>query len=360
LKKKNWILWVVVLAVLVAVVLVVRSRIHFRWDVFWHQLKQADWTRIGVGIGLIWLAYVLRAVRWSIFLRPTKQVSPFKLIGSMVIGFTGVALFGRLADLVRPYLVSRRTQIPLSAQIAVYTVERMFDMGAIALIFSTVLLFSPDRHVLPRPDLINKAALGGLLVAAFLALFTVFVRVSGKVVARVLGRVFGALSPRLGEQIEEKILGFRDGLNAIGSMGDLLLVVVISLVHWSMIAFAYLETARAFVAEPILADLHLSQCMLLMAASMGSSIITLPVLGWFTQIGLTTAAMQAFFKVPWEPALGCGAVLLLVTFLSVIPLGLVWARFEHVSLKKVTEESEHAGEEIAAQHEHPQVSESAG
>jgi uncharacterized protein (TIRG00374 family) len=359
-KKKNWILWVVVLAALVAVVLFARNRIHFRWDVFAQQLKLADWSRIAVGIGLIWLAYVLRAVRWSIFLRPTKRVSPFKLIGSMVIGFTGVALFGRLADLVRPYLVSRRTQIPLSAQIAVYTVERMFDMGAMALIFSTVLLFSPDRHSLPRPDLINKAALGGLLVAVFLALFTVFVRVSGKVVAKILGRAFGALSARLGEQVEDKILGFRDGLNAIGSMGDLLLVVVISLVHWSMIAFAYLEAARAFVAEPILANLHLSQCMLLMAASMGSSVITLPVVGWFTQIGFTTAAMQGFFHVPWEPALGCGAVLLLVTFLSVIPLGLIWARFEHVSLKKVTEESEHAGEEIAVQHEHQQVSESAG
>ena len=73
--------------------------------------------------------------------------------------------------------------------------------------------------------------------------------------------------------------------------------------------------------------------------------LQLPVLGWFTQIGLTTAAMEAFFHVHPEPALGCGAVLLLVTFMSVIPLGLIWARFEHVSLKKVAEESEHAGEE---------------
>lgn len=359
MKKKNWILWAVVLVALVALMLWARQRIDFRWDIFLKQLKLADWTRIGVGIGLIWLAYVLRAVRWSIFLRPTKRVSPFKLIGSMVIGFTGVALFGRLADLVRPYLVSRRTQIPLSAQIAVYAVERMFDMGAMALIFSTVLLFAPDRHSLPRPDLMNKAALGGLAVAVFLALFTVFVRISGKAVARVVGHVFGALSEKLGEQIEDKILGFRDGLNAIGSMGDLSLVVLISLVHWGMIACAYLETTRAFEADPVLANMHLSQCMLLMAASMGSSIITLPILGWFTQIGLTTAAMQALLKVAWEPALGCGAVLLLVTFLSVIPLGLIWARFEQVSLKKVTEESEHAGEEIAAHHEH-QVSETAG
>jgi uncharacterized membrane protein YbhN (UPF0104 family) len=356
LKNKRWILWVVVLVALVAVVLVVRDRIHFRWDVFWQQLKLADWKLIGVGIALIWGAYALRAVRWSIFLKPTKAVSPFRLIGSMVIGFTGVALLGRAADLVRPYLVSRRTQIPLSAQIAVYVVERMFDFGSMALIFSTVILLSPDRHTLPRPDLIHKAAVGGLLGAVALGLFAVFVRVSGKVVARMFGRAFGILSPKLGANVEEKILGFRDGLNAIGSLGDLLLVVVISLIHWGMISFAYLETARAIVADPILGNMHLSQCMLLMAASMVSSVIQLPILGWFSQIGLTMAAMQALFKVTWEPALGCSAALLLVTFLSVIPLGLIWAQFEHVSLTKVAEESEQAGEEIEAH----QVSESAG
>jgi hypothetical protein len=45
--------------------------------------------------------------------------------------------------------------------------------------------------------------------------------------------------------------------------------------------------------------------------------------------------------------MGCAATLLLVTFLGIVPIGLAWARFEHVSLKKLTEESEHAGEELA-------------
>jgi ABC-type multidrug transport system fused ATPase/permease subunit len=353
LTKKNWILWLVILAVLTVFTLWARQRIHFQWKVFFEQLRLADWKRTSMGIGLIWAAYGLRALRWSIFLRPTRRISPFTLVGPMVIGFTGVAIFGRLADLVRPYLVSRRTQIPLSAQIAVYTVERMFDMGSMALIFSTVLLFSSDRQALPRPDLINKAALGGLLVALFLAFFTGFVRASGQSIGRLLGKSIGTLSQNLGRQIEEKVLNFRDGLNAIGSMADLMLVIGISLVHWGMIALAYLETARAFVADPVLSHLRLSQCMLLMAASMGSSLITLPVLGWFTQIGLTTAAMQAFFKVSWEPALGCGSVLLLVTFLSVIPLGLIWAHFDHISLRKVAHESEEAAEKAPL---HPSTS----
>jgi hypothetical protein len=39
---------------------------------------------------------------------------------------------------------------------------------------------------------------------------------------------------------------------------------------------------------------------------------------------------------------------LLVTFLGVVPVGLIWARFEHVSLRKVTHESEHASEDLDA------------
>ena len=83
----------------------------------------------------------------------------------------------------------------------------------------------------------------------------------------------------------------------------------------------------------------LARCMVLMAAGMVGSVIQLPVIGWFTQIGVTTGVMQNFFHVQFEPALGCGTMLLIVTFMTVIPLGLIWARVEHVSLKKVSEQS---------------------
>jgi hypothetical protein len=40
-------------------------------------------------------------------------------------------------------------------------------------------------------------------------------------------------------------------------------------------------------------------------------------------------------------------MLLIVTFMSVIPLGLIWARLEHVSIKKISQESEHLEQEDA-------------
>jgi hypothetical protein len=39
-------------------------------------------------------------------------------------------------------------------------------------------------------------------------------------------------------------------------------------------------------------------------------------------------------------------MLLIVTFLGIVPVGLIWAQFEHVSLRRVAVESEHAGEVV--------------
>jgi len=81
-----------------------------------------------------------------------------------------------------------------------------------------------------------------------------------------------------------------------------------------------------------------------MVASGGASIFQLPVLGWFTQIGLVAAALTGLFGATPEAATACAALLLLTTFLGIVPVGLIWAQFDHVNLRKVTVESEHAAE----------------
>ena len=44
-------------------------------------------------------------------------------------------------------------------------------------------------------------------------------------------------------------------------------------------------------------------------------------------------------------------MLLVDTFLSVLPVGLVWAQFAHVNLREIAAESEHAGDELQVQQE---------
>ena len=341
----------VVVVVLAGLLLWGHGRIHFDFGKFRLQLAQADWRLIAAGLGLIYLAYVFRAVRWAFLLRHNQRFPWLGLLGTQVIGFTAIALIGRVADPVRPYLVARKTGLPLSSQIAVYIVERLFDMGSMALIFSSAILAAAwfgAPGAMPHAELVKRSGYGGLLGTLGGALFLVAVRFAGNAVAAFFERMLGAVSTKIGQAAGSKIREFRTGLDTMRSLGDFAAASALSIGMWLLIAASYLVTTRSFVASPELATMTPAKCVLLMVLSGVSSIVQLPVIGWFTQIGIVAAAIAKIFDVPAEASTACAATLLLVTFLAIVPIGLVWAQFEHVSLRKVTAESEHAEEGLGA------------
>jgi hypothetical protein len=351
LKKSQLILGLVVLVVLIALFLWGRDRIHFDFGVFRSQLALADWKRIGIGTACIYLAYVFRSVRWAWLLRHNKRVPLLSLLGTQVIGFTAVALIGRVADPVRPYLVAKKTGLPLSNQIAVYIVERLFDAGSMALIFSSAILLTTwfgGSGAMPHAELVKKAGYWGMAGTIGGALFLVAVRTAGGAVAAFLEGMLSVVSKKIGQAVGHKVREFRTGLDTMRSFSDFGVVASLSVGMWLLIAASYLETTKAFVASPQLASMTAAKCVLLMVVSGATSIVQLPVLGWFTQIGFVAAAISSFFGVAPEASTACAATLLLVTFLCIVPVGLIWAQFEHVSLRKVTVESEHAEEDLEA------------
>jgi hypothetical protein len=329
-----------------------RHRVHFDWGVFAEQLRLADWRRITFALGCIYLGYGVRAIRWAQLARHRKKMAPLSLLGTQVIGFTAVALIGRVADLVRPYLVAKKTGLPLGSQIAVYIVERLFDAGSMALIACSAILLSPAGS-LPHAEIMRKAGLWGLAATVAGGLFLVAVRLAGGMVASMMGRALGVVSKSAGQAVESKIQTFHSGLDTIRSFSDFAIAASLSIGMWLLIALGYLETARAFVASPQLALMSPAKGVLLMIVSGTASVIQLPVLGWFTQIGLVEEAIRNLFGVTPEASLGCAATLLVVTFLGIVPVGLVWARFQHVSLTKIAAESERASEDLAHLGEKP-------
>ena len=67
--------------------------------------------------------------------------------------------------------------------------------------------------------------------------------------------------------------------------------------------------------------------------------VQLPAVGGGSQLA-TVAALHYIFSVPSEMSVSCGILLWLVTFVSVTPAGLFLAHREHVSLRKLSLESE--------------------
>ncbi len=338
-KQNNW-PWVAVAALLAVLAYALRGRIHFDWAMFWQQLRHVAILPILIAVALIYATYWLRSVRWAVLLAPTKRIALFSTVGSQFIGFTAVALFGRLADLTRPYLIAKRVQLSLSSQVAVYTIERMFDLAGAAVIFSAALALAPSG--VPHHEVFVRTGLISLAGTLFLAFFGIAVRSFGEMVARLARRVVAIVSASAAEAVSARILEFRDGLQTLASVPQFLMTLVLSVGMWAMIGLGYVETLHAFVETPQFATIGFSATMLLMGASIGGSLLQLPVLGWFTQIAVTAAAMRSFYGAPIESATAAGALLLIALSLSIVPMGLIFAQLERVNLSDAAAASEAA------------------
>jgi hypothetical protein len=329
-------------AAVVALLAVFRHRIHFDVHSFAHQMRGVSAWHVAAGIAAIYAAFWVRSVRWALLLRPQKRVRAVEMLAPQLVGFTAVGLFGRLADLARPYIIAKQTDTAVSAQVAVYTVERIFDLGAAALVFSTATALVHTGAALPHAEAIARIGRGSLAATVALGVFAVALRVMGERIARMAERVVGLASAKLGAAVAARVREFREGLNVVTGAGEFALVAAYSVGMWGLIALAYVESVHSFVRTPALAAMTFAQVMVLMASSIAGSTLQLPVVGWFSQMAVVAAALTGIFGVPVETAAACGAVQFFVCSLSVIPAGLLCAQMGHVSLKQVAVESSEA------------------
>lgn len=351
MKNKKYVVYAVIFLIL-AVLVYLQFRTWRNFD--WAKLFQygLSWRHIVHGIGYIYLSYFLRAVRWKVFLRPVrKQASILGLVPPTLIGFTGLALLGRPGELIRPYLIARRENLPFASQMAVWTVERIFDVGGFTvLMVSAIFLPSKLRAftLTAPPDVRHWIHFTGYaLIALVIGLLSGAVLISyrGQLIAQWIEARFSHLAENLGHRIAQKIREFTVGLNTIHGPIAFLQLSAVSVLMWWFIALAYKEVTHAYGAP--MDAMSVTKVLLLMGASMIGSLVQLPGVGGGSQLATISALDHVFDIVPKELAVSCGIMLWLVTFVAVVPVGLFLSHRERLSLRKLSEETAQA-EEVAA------------
>ncbi|MEZ2348802.1 lysylphosphatidylglycerol synthase transmembrane domain-containing protein [Terriglobus sp. RCC_193] len=339
MNKRRIALWTVILLIAAFLFWKIHQS-HFDWHAFWLASRQVNLPLFLLATLMVYSNSVARAVRWTLFLKPSLPPEERKpwwtLLGAQFIGFAGLAIFGRVGELIRPYLVSRRIGLSFSSQIAVVAVERIFDLAAFGILFAGNLILSPQLNALPYHELFHK--LGWVIAAmiAVLAAFVVAVRMAGEFMARLIRHIVGILSKPAGQSAEAKVLEFRNGLNVVGSTSDFIGMIVCSFALWGTIAITYVLTMKAFPAP--VHNLTIAHCLLLMGFSAVGGIVTLPGVGGGAQ-ALTFGALTRLFGVPAELAASVAIITYFVTSINVILPGLIYARVESVNLRTVARES---------------------
>ncbi|HEY6337600.1 MAG TPA: lysylphosphatidylglycerol synthase transmembrane domain-containing protein [Candidatus Sulfotelmatobacter sp.] len=336
---------VVFLILAVLVYLQYRHWQSFDWGTFWSQVHRIRKIHVLHAIALVYAAYVLRALRWKIFLRPVRpHIKVMALVPPMMIGFTGLALLGRAGEFIRPYLVSRRANLPFSSQLAVWAVERTFDLGAFALLIVLAIFLPSALQSIPHPEYYRQLRDAGFLLSvgvAAAAAAAVVISRRGEAIALWIENRFSHLPSGFGHRLAQKVREFGVGLNTIHGPWSMLSLAMLSVIVWYVTALAYQEITHSYGVDAL--EIPVSQLLILMGASMAGSMLQLPAVGGGSQMA-TIATLSSVFDVPPEMAASCGILLWLVTFAAVVPTGLALAHHERLSLRKLSVES-HRSEE---------------
>jgi glycosyltransferase 2 family protein len=154
-----------------------------------------------------------RVFRWYYLVRPLGPVEPAVVHRVCAVGFTAILLLPlRLGELVRPYLLARRSTLPMSGILGTAVVERVIDGLLITgLLFATLATYRGDRA--------TEFAMGAGLISAAIfvpALSMCLLAFWRRRWAMLLvDQTFGRLSPALASKLGGMLGAFIDGFKAL-------------------------------------------------------------------------------------------------------------------------------------------------
>ena len=266
--------------------------------------------------------YAVRAWRWAVFLKPLKpHPSRWNLLSATLIGFTAITLFGRPGEFVRPYLIARKEQVPVTSQFAVWLLERVFDVAMALGMFAFALTRVQATGVLEGTKFAWVLAVGGWIVGVaslgVLGLLLSFRHLAEPLRGRLLILLRFLPEARFLE-IERLTKAFVQGVESTRSDGALLVVLLYSVLEWALIAACYWCLALAFSR---LFTLSLLDVLTFMGFVTVGSAVQIPGIGGGLQV-VAAVVLTEVFGVRLEVATAFALLTWILTSVAVIPVGL--------------------------------------
>ncbi|MFB6264256.1 MAG: lysylphosphatidylglycerol synthase transmembrane domain-containing protein [Bradymonadaceae bacterium] len=197
-------------------------------------LRGADLSRLAFWSLLFLLLYgvchAARVLRWEFLVRPIGDVERRPVDRAAALGFAAIVLLPlRLGELVRPYLLARRSDLSTSSLLATAVVERVIDgLFVTGLLFVTLATYSGGAST-------GFATMTGLIAAA---IFVPALLICGLALWRrewtlwVVESLARPFSTSLAERGAELLDTFIDGFLALAHRGILGRFLVVTAIYW--------------------------------------------------------------------------------------------------------------------------------
>jgi len=325
---------------------------RFRWDLLavlvvlalaswfllrrWHEsgfdprrlqatLAQIDLRWLAAAVSLSLASYYGRVLRWAVMLEPLRpNPSLFGLFSATAIGFTAVVLFGRPGEFVRPFLIARREKVTVASQLAAWFLERLYDFLLVFAIlgFALVRVVARGEHLGPRLQWVLE--IGGWFIGICGSLCILLLLVLHRhtnSLERYLLRALGFLQAHHQESIAKLIRTALDAFRSASSTGAIVRILLYSVLEWALIVGCY---AALFQAFPETRAHGLADVMVFLGFVSFGSIVQIPGVGGGLQL-VAALVLTEFFHLSLEAATGIALLLWIISFIVIVPIGLLLA-----------------------------------
>jgi len=188
-------------------------------------LSHAHPGPIFIALAIYVIGYFLRALRWSILLKPVQAIKAPRLLGVMMIGyFANNVLPLRMGEFVRAHLCGKKFNISRTASLGSILLERIFDT------LSFLSTFIAASFLYPFPRYMEKGAwlLGGACFLVIIAL--VFIRIYQHLFQRLIERT--AVPPVWKIRIKELTSQFVHSTSGMTQPRYIIEALLLSLIIW--------------------------------------------------------------------------------------------------------------------------------
>ncbi len=311
----------VILGIIISAVLVYLSVRGIDFQGISRDLKKISFSYVAVFLIIAIFMQWLRSYRWGVILQPLQKIDQLSLFSVTSVGFLAIAAIpARIGELARPYLISKKSSIKMSAALGTIIVERVLD-GFAVLTISVIVFFFNDL-----PSWMIKSSL-----LLFILTLLIFFCIAGLIWRRdkalkIINRILGKLPGEFAHKIDAAVHRFIDGLQIIVNIKLLLYLLLLSSLIWLLDVLAIYVLLEAFgFTLPVMASF-----LIMIVLIVGIAIPAAP--GFIGSWHYSCIVALAFFGIAKTEAFSFAVVYHFLSMMVIVALGVSFLPFNKFSV----------------------------
>ena len=206
------------------------------WPELFSAFSETSWLPLLAVLPFLALSYIIRIYRWKVLLGPVSRVSFNTATGPLVTGFMVNSLLpGRVGEILRALLLSRKTGIPRAASFATVVLARLFDgltLSAMTLCVLGAMWNTLDSGI--RTGFVAATAMYLVVLLVLIMLRVWREKVIGVITAPIRFFRFHGFAGK----VDGILTSFADGLEVLRNRTEVLVVALLSLCIWACLVIS--------------------------------------------------------------------------------------------------------------------------